>query len=503
MSQSSRWAARWCLPAIVIAYVIVAVLYTVFTPAWQAPDEPAHYNYVRHLAEQHRFPVLVPGDYPAAYLDEIKAARFPPDMTIAPIRYEFHQPPLYYLLAVPVYSLFGGELLPLRLLSVAIGALILLMVHAIAREVAPQSEGLALGATAFVAFLPMHVALTAAVTNDPLAELMLAAVLLLAIRYVKLPAGQAAHAAVVRALVLLGIASGVAMICKSGIYIAVPLVLAAIAARALILAGDQPDRVLARDAALVLAPAVALALPWWLRNAALYGGLDVLGLARHNLVVAGQLRTADYISLHGASQWVREFVTVTFRSFWGQFGWMGVLLDQRLYQALAILSALALAGLAAWAVRAVQELPQRRPAWPPWRLAATGLLALSVLLAAASYLWYNTQFVQFQGRYLFSALPAIGLAFAVGWREALRRERAWLMAALVLSGALLLALAGLLRGDLAGWPLLMLLAVAAALALRASLPSRWTPAVQAVPYVALVALDLVCLFLFIVPQLSL
>jgi hypothetical protein len=96
MSQpsSSRWE-RLLLPAIVSIYLVMGTLYAVYTPAWQAPDEPAHYNYIQLLAEQHRFPILKPGDYPAEYLEEIKAAGFPPEMSIAPIRYEFHQPPLY------------------------------------------------------------------------------------------------------------------------------------------------------------------------------------------------------------------------------------------------------------------------------------------------------------------------------------------------------------------------------------------------------------------------
>jgi hypothetical protein len=106
MSETWRTrATRWLLPAILLAYLLLGTLYAVHTPAWQAPDEPAHYNYIQYLAEQRRFPILKPGDFPAQYLEEIKAAHFPPEMSIAPIRYEYHQPPLYYLLAVPVYRL--------------------------------------------------------------------------------------------------------------------------------------------------------------------------------------------------------------------------------------------------------------------------------------------------------------------------------------------------------------------------------------------------------------
>ena len=483
---------RWLLPAIIVIYLVLGTLYAVYTPDWQAPDEPAHYNYVQFLAEQRRFPILKPGDYPAAYLEEIKAAHFPPEMSIEPIRYEFHQPPLYYLLAVPLYRIFGGALLPLRLLSVATGALLLLVVNWTVSALAPNRPYLALGATAFVAFLPMHLAMTAAANNDTLAELLLATILLLAIRYLKLPGSPQARKERTRLLILLGVTTGLAFVCKSSLYVALPLVLLAIALKEYWL----EDRTLIRGlqaAGLFLLPALGLALPWWLRNIALYGRFDFLGLQRHDQVVAGQLRTAEFLAAHGPAQLVRDFVLTSFRSFWGQFGWMGVLLDQRLYQALAILAALALIGLVAWAA----GIWHRRNEFPRWQWAAGSLLAASALLTLVAYLWYNTQFVQHQGRYLFTALIPIGLAMALGWREALRRERAWPLAALLLVSAVLLKLAGLLTN----WPLLMLAVTVVALTARRFLPARLDPIVHACPYLLLILLDLASLYLFVVPQL--
>jgi 4-amino-4-deoxy-L-arabinose transferase-like glycosyltransferase len=483
--------SRWLLPIIVFTYLVLATLYALYTPAWQAPDEPAHYNYVQYLAHQHRFPILKPGDYPAAYLEEIKAARFPPEMSIAPIRYEFHHPPLYYILAVPIYRLFGGALLPLRLLSVALGALLLLVVHWIVQAVIPPRPPVALGATAFVAFLPMHLAMAAAINNDTLAELLLATILLLAIRYLKLSDSEERES--VRLLFLLGVTTGLALVTKSSIYIALPLVLLAIALKSLWLSPVCLLRA-AKAVAIYLLPAVVLALPWWLRNVALYGGGDFLGLGRHDQVVAGQLRTAEFIAVQGAVQLARDFVMTSFRSFWGQFGWMGVLLDQRIYQALAILSLLALLGLVMWAAGAWR----RRSAFPHWQWAVGGLLAVSTLLTLASYLWYNAQFVQHQGRYLFTALVPMSLAVALGWKETLRREHTWFVAAGLLASAALLKLAG----RLPNWPLLMLSAAAMALVLRRLLPTGLDPLVQASPYLLLILLDFVSLFLFIVPQLA-
>ncbi len=487
MSEPS-WTrpARWLLPAIVLGYLILGTLYAAYTPAWQAPDEPAHYNYIRYLAEQNRFPVLKAGDYPAAYLEEIKAAHFPPEMSIDPIRYEFHQPPLYYLLAVPVYRLCGGALLPLRLLSLAMGALLLLVVHRAVQVLVPGRPFLAPATAAFVAFLPMHLAMTAAVNNDTLAELLLATILLLTLRY--LERGED------RLPVLLGIATGLGLLTKSSVYIALPLVLLAITARHLWLKGPSPATRYLSSAVGYLLPALGLGLPWWLRNVALYGGLDFLGLERHNQVVAGQLRTAEFIATHSPGRLIHDLFLTSFHSFWGQFGWMGVLLDRRLYQALALFSALAAIGFGMWVAR----VWPRRATFPAWQWIAAGLLALSALLTLASYLWYNTQFVQHQGRYLFPALLPIGLAAALGWGELSRRERALPAAALLLAGAALLKLTGRLPNR----PLLMIGIVAVAFALRRFLASRWDPLIYIGPYLLLLPLDLACLFLFIVPQLA-
>ena len=133
-----------------------------------------------------------------------------------------------------------------------------------------------------------------------------------------------------------------------------------------------------------------------------------------------------------------------------------------------------------------------------WQWAAGVLLALSGLFTLAAYLWYNTSFLQHQGRYLFPALVPISLAAALGWREALRRKRALLLAALlVVLGIILWAV-----GVLTAWSLLMLVIAVVAFGIRRFLPHSWDLLVHAVPYLLLILLDVVSLFLFIVPQLS-
>jgi hypothetical protein len=102
-----------------------------------------------------------------------------------------------------------------------------------------------------------------------------------------------------------------------------------------------------------------------------------------------------------------------FQSFWGQFGWMGVLMDQRVYDLLAILSALLAVGALLWLAPwggVWRELSSRQRAG----LLLAVLLTLGVLLGTVGY---NLTYLQPQGRYLFPAMAGIALLAAGGLRE--------------------------------------------------------------------------------------
>ncbi|MEJ5199440.1 MAG: glycosyltransferase family 39 protein, partial [Anaerolineae bacterium] len=435
---------------IVVLYSLLGALFAVRTPAWQAPDEPAHYNYIRFVATTGGFPVLQMGDYPHAYLEEIKSRKFPAELSIEPIRYEFHQPPLYYALLAPIYRLVQGALLPMRLCSVLLGAGVVLMAYAIARRLAPRRADLSLATAAFVAFLPQHLATVAQVGNDVLAELLFAVVLYFLIGWTLRPERQGG-----RALFVLGSVLGLILITKTTAYIAVPLVGGVLIwhwwrARANL-------RRIAVDAALIVGPTALIALPWYARNLAIYGWPDFLGLIRHDQIVVGQMRTGEFLAQMGWGVYLRRAVEFTFKSFWGVFGWLGVFMDSRIYFALALFSGLAAAG-AAW--RALSDV-SRLTLDAPFRRALV-LLSASVLLTLLTYVWYNAQFVQHQGRYLFTALIPLALAVAAGWDAAVTPRVGRFLA--VGLGVLVVALAAwgiLSRAGLPKWPLAITIAWAA------------------------------------------
>ncbi|MFQ6001544.1 MAG: hypothetical protein ACE5LG_07730 [Anaerolineae bacterium] len=443
---------------IVAVYMVVGALYALKTPAWEAPDEPAHYNYIAYLAENGRFPLLQEGDYPHEYLEEIKAAQFPPEMSIAPIRYEFHQPPLYYLLAAPIYLAtkplaLAQQVVVLRIFSLLQGGALLVVSYLVVKEVFPEHAFLPLASVAFIATVPMHIAMTAAINNDTLGELILALILwqcLLAMR----------EGLRRESTLSLGLLLAAALLTKTTIY--APAI-ASILVAALYL--WRREEAIGRHLGLSLGMGLALSIWWFLRNSLVYGGFDIFGWARHDAIVVGQPTTAEWIAQFGAGKVVKDFFVISFKSFWAIFGWMGVLVDSRIYTLLFVISLAILVGLFILLAR-LSRGEERLSEFQRWTLFVSLLI---LLLVAASHLWYNFKFVQHQGRYLFPALIPIGLFFALGLREWAR-----LLARLT---SLLLPLDGH----------------------KARLEHAAERAVLALFYLGFLALDLVCLDRFIVP----
>jgi hypothetical protein len=148
--------------------------------------------------------------------------------------------------------------------------------------------------------------------------------------------------------------------------------------------------------------------------------------------------TAEWLAEHGLGGWLLQMLRTTFQSFWGQFGWMTIPLASWLYILLLAFTLLSAGLFLAWwwcegraeRADAALTLSQSR---------ALTLMATLALLTLLAFLWYNAQFVQHQGRYLFPALIPIATALALGWDFAFRR---WTTPARWLWIAMSLGLAG-------------------------------------------------------------
>ncbi len=393
---------------ILLLYLAVGALYAIYTPDWQTPDEPAHYNYVRQLADG-RFPIMQPGDYDQEFIMDVVFAGppFPPEVSLEPMSYEDWQPPLYYLLQTPAFWLSGGSLTVMRLVSLLLGAGVVAFAYGLAWRLF-RAQWLALTTAVFVAFLPQHLAIMASANNDALAELIIAAILFVLVGWVetgdrRLETEESPVSSLQspKPLVLLGLLLGLGYLTKGTVY---PLT--AVVGLAIVWRYWRRWGKLVRAGLLTAVPAGLLGALWWARNMVVYGGLDVLGKAAHDSVVVGQPRTAEWVAEMGRTAVIRAFISTTFNSFWGQFGWMTTPMDGRLYRLLWVFTAVWVVGLI---VALVIWWDRKRPS-----VLAVVVLLATFLLSLAVHVAYNVTFVQHQGRYLFPALLPIGVGVSVG-----------------------------------------------------------------------------------------
>ncbi len=519
-----RKGVRVGLVLLLAIYIVIGGMYALKTPLWQVPDEPAHVNYALHIARTGRLPTLQPGDYDPEYLEAIKAAKFPPHMSVASIRYEFHQPPAYYLLAAPLIRLLApaaldphadgvrlaGAVHTMRFLSLILSVGLLLTAFAVARHLFPDHPTLALATVAFIAFIPQHVAMMAGANNDALAELMLALFLYLLVVHMGYPVEEEAGS---RRWVLRGILLGLVLWSKTTIYAPAGLALLAFHLLRAWPEGGRKPRWREEGLALVQEAGlgVLLALPFFWHNVRAYGWPDILGWRRHGQIVVGQMTTAEYIARHGWAAYLHRALTWTFRSFWGQFGWMGVLLDARLYTAFLYLTLLLFLGIGVFLVHGCrprfERVILRRPSTAPeclipYQHNALGVLSASAVGTWVAYVGYNVTFLQHQGRYLFTGLVPLAVISLPGlWILLERRyaDRGMKVASSLGWMALLLAAANV--GPLTRWDALSLFGVAFWFGFARQWPRR-RPLWLLLPFLLLIPLDVWILYRVILPALA-
>jgi 4-amino-4-deoxy-L-arabinose transferase-like glycosyltransferase len=392
-------------------YLLCAITYSVVTPAWEAPDEVGHFDFIRHLRQTKTLPDIrtaVPG--------------------------EAHQPPLYYIVAtlftlpantetpvgafVPnpdfVWHNEGGtdvnaglrstahtfpyqeQALALqlaRLTSVTMGGLTVFFIIKTGWLVFPNQPQIGLLAGALAAFTPQFLFISGAVNNNNLLILATTGACWQLVKALKQPQQWQQWLAVGLwlAAAVLSKLTGAAV----GITAVFTLLLCAITARSwgLLLGGG---------AGLALPP-LLLSGWWFVRNQRLYG--DLLGLRIYEQIFAVNVRQA-------ALQWsdLPEFAQVQFRSFWGMFGWMNVTAPDWFYTAVKLLLLAALLGGLLFIMRRHHVDLSRFQKQALAVLGAVSLAQEGIIL----YTLTRCKITCYQGRFLLPALVAIMLLVSIG-----------------------------------------------------------------------------------------
>ena len=394
------------LSLLILAYLLLAFGYSAVTPAATAdqhnPDENAHVQYVATLASGHL-----------------------PVFTDAAHGYENHQPPLYYALCAPVYLAThgrgdAGATRALRVVSMLLGALLILVTYGTVRRLFPEEPALALGTAAFVALLPGNVALGASVTNDSLTTLVIALALWQLVGLLRTLGPDVPPAVWRRRALWLGLTLGVGIWTKTLTLSLFPTVLVSLLWLAR--TGRVSGAVAAQAAGLAVGLGLLFGAPWLGRNTLLYGDPLAQNLLLNKLNNGESNVTLDVMAyvFGGIGPYFAKVAQWGFASFWGGFDSMRLFWDMdphkahpnfgrgptTTYLALLAVSAVAAVGLV---------LP--RSGSDAARQPALLALAAQAVFTGILFLDYNLHFFQAQGRYLYPALLPLAFFFVWGWRR--------------------------------------------------------------------------------------
>jgi 4-amino-4-deoxy-L-arabinose transferase-like glycosyltransferase len=412
---------------IAVGYLLLATLYSVVVPLFEASDELWHYPMVRYLAQNSlQLPPQDPanpgpwrqqGSQPPLYYmvaalltagintDDIEAVRrINPHADIGVLRADRNANMVVHRAEAEAFPWRGTTLAVhiARLFSVLLGLGTIIVSYLLGRELFPQEPLIALGAMALTAFLPMFLFISGSINNDNLSNFLGNLLTLQVVRLLK-----AEHPGL-RQYALLGISAGCGLLAKLSIGFFIPI----IALGLLLVSWRQRDWHPLVIGGLVAGGLTIVIAGWWyLRNWQLYG--DPSGLAMFLQMVGRRA-----IPANAAQLWAERESFLW--AYWGFFGGVNVTLPGRVYSLFNVVGGVALVGAVGYAVsrlvgeqqrsHAVQSNSSQRSAF--WLPALITLIW--PVLTFVSYLRWTAETPASQGRLIFVALSSITLWMAVG-----------------------------------------------------------------------------------------
>ena len=413
---------RWALPTLLTLFALLALAYSVVTPAFETPDEIWHYAFIQHVASGQGLPVSTPN-------------------TSALWRQQGTQSPGYYLAAAALtwwvnqsdfpqiyarqnpHAAIGradqngninrlihhadegfpwqGAMLALHIARAFSVLLALLTLWASYRTVTlllgPRA---ALLGTALLAFTPQFIFISAAASNDNMVNALAALVIWQLIALVLSPPTDATRP---RRFALLGLLLGIAALSKLS-----ALALVGLAGLTVLgLAWQARSWRVILDAALWIGLPTALIAGWWFaRNIVLYHDLLAWNLWEANIL----LRVAP-----ATTQTIIGELGSLFQSYWGLFGWLNLPYPDWIYLAFQAITLVVALGLLVALVQNFRRVLRLDARW-----LAVGILLLWLVLLIISWLRFMVVAPAAQGRYFFPAAPTLVYLAATGllvWRR--------------------------------------------------------------------------------------
>ncbi|MGQ9815573.1 MAG: DUF2142 domain-containing protein [Candidatus Roseilinea sp.] len=416
---------------IIAAHIALAALFSVMVPPWEAHDETGHFAYINHLVLQRTLPNAMAES--KVFLDQS------------------HQPPLYYMVAAaltfwvdrsdnltPQLNIFAfdgtnrqgarlllrerGEAFPwqgtilalhmARLVSVALGGLMIWLIARSARALFRDRPAAALLTTALAAFNPQVLFMAGMVNNDIMVSVTGAALAYLLITAGTSPPSQREAGR----MIALGVVLGLSLLSKNSALIFAPFTAMAL----LYIAWRQrwSWQQFLRNGLLVAIPVLVLAAPWYASNYMNYGQIIVNRDPSEPITQAPTSLIGEGLLVSVRDGWLPQMFVNAFRTFWGKFGWGNVQMPDLAYTVILALCVVGLAGCVAGV---------RHSGAQTWRglLLMVGMgFAMLVLPGYRAIFYQNPDLLP--GRYLMPALTAYTALLGFGVAHWFERIGAWI-----------------------------------------------------------------------------
>lgn len=369
-----------------VAYLLLALSYTVIIPHGFGPDEGMHFDYVRYLGAYWELPQTneAPGG----------------------LKPHSQHPPAYYCLLLPFYLVsrpVGPEAtyVVLRLVSVALGLGFVLFTAGTIGVLVPRPAWLRWYVAGVVGLLPHFQLYAAIVHNDALTNALSAAFLWCVVRHLDARAQP-------RLVAPLGVLAGIGALTKGSLVVALPFAFALVLAARL---GRSFWRTGAfwRGTVMLVAIQVFVGGWWYLRRYLALGSLSLIPSG--HAAIPEEMGLWEALFTGPVAYLAARGVEGLFRTTWAQPGWIPPYTLPVFYVALALW---VLGALVAFVV-----FVRRRRDPEGVQHAGRFLVATPVLYYVWVYLWvlYTAVFLHMGhlqgGRYAFPALGGLALLLAM------------------------------------------------------------------------------------------
>lgn len=372
-NQRAAWPVEQLILVAIGIGLACRVAFVLFTPTFHAPDEEPHFNYIKFLYEHHAFPVQT-------------------GQTDGPGKdWEYYQPPLYYMAAVPIYQGVANLIdrgyhffltRAIRPLSILYWALNVFCAWQILKNLKLDEPFIRLFVISMVCLLPTYTFLSASINNDNLLITLGGAILWL----------LSTQGLSYRKSFSLGILLGLALLTKFTAIVYVPAIAGIFAVQ--VQRKSWPLQAAIAHFLVIGLSAGILFSPWLLRNIQVYGDIYPEKIANV---------PAQWDSTYQAFVVTQNKIQETFWSTAGKYNNI-----RFLPQAGVFLTYLAFAGLGYGFWSRAKPLGERD--WDSFLVGSGLAVGVNFLLALRFGMLYD----QGQGRFLFPLLIPIAIFLALG-----------------------------------------------------------------------------------------